>query len=145
MNKKKLKKNGNCYEAAARLAVFNPPDDKEYIVVHGLVGGFIMDGEYVPLHGHAWVEYCDKIPVPKGMKVHLPKGHPDYFEMWICIDKSNGHDKTMPREVYYAFGGVRPDETFRYTVDETRVKMVETEVYGPWEELLITVEEKELV
>jgi len=144
LKKKKLNKGGDCYGAAARFAVFDPPDDKEYTVVHGLVGGFILRGEYVPLHGHAWVEYCEHVPMPPAMQRQCPEGHPDYLEMWFCVDKANGHDGCLPREVYYNFGGVRTEETARYTVDEARKKMVQTETYGPWEEFIATVEEKEL-
>jgi len=143
MKTKKLKDGGNCYEAAAQVAVLSPPDDREYFVVHGLVGGFIIEGEYVPLHGHAWVEYCEKVPMPAEMHKNLPEGHPDYFEMWFCIDKSNNNDSTLPREVYYHYGGVREDETVRYTVEEARLRMVDAANFGPWEDFILETEKKE--
>lgn len=96
---------GDCYEVAAELVV--AAEYPGYELVHASVWH-----PAVGRHGHAWVE------------VQEPDG-------WYCIDKSNGHDKVVPRERYYALGKV--EDVTRYTRLQTMYQLLEFEHYGPWD------------
>lgn len=130
-----LNKNGNCYEQAILYVLAQDGfDDRELFVCHGIVGGFEMDGEYVIRHGHAWVEYRQDYPNP-----NLPAD----FQIWKCIDKSNGNDSELPRELYYKFGNIDPDEVIRYSKEDAMKIVLIEENYGPWWKHIFEVEEEE--
>lgn len=64
-------------------------------------------------YSHAWVENGDTV-----------------------FDYANGRKVEMPRDVYYALGGVKKRDASQYRVytqDEARKKMHTTRVYGPWD------------
>ena len=105
---------GDCYEAAvdyciARGWMFGGKVPRNVRIVHGEVMG---QGKLRGItFGHAWV-----------------------LEGNTVIDQSNGGDLRMPKAVYYATGKI--DEignVHEYTIEKARKRMVETEVYGPWD------------
>ena len=103
---------GDCYFAAwsfAHQLAFQVGDDQVRIV-HGWVEG---RGEIQGIRFvHAWVELSGA----------------------VVFDKSNGMSIELPRDLYYAVGGVAEEELRRYTMDEARKLAFEFEVYGPWSE-----------
>ena len=106
---------GDCYEAAAKYIVdkvlaFWAKDPKpDLLLVHGEVAGQgPLEGRTL---GHAWVEEGDTV-----------------------IDVSNGRDIRMPKELYYAIGGIDEIGNTRvYTPEEARRKILEHKTYGPWD------------
>ena len=61
-------------------------------------------------------------------------GHAWVLDGDTVIDRSNGRDVVMPRQLYYALGHV--DEIaneYVYSWSETRDKLREFEHYGPWD------------
>ena len=114
---------GDCFEAAGKYIMDNGvstwlnPDkkiDKKLILVHGEVGGQgPLEGVR---YGHAWVEDGNMV-----------------------IDKSNGRDIKMPKDVYYALGKVIPDfppfkpNLHKYTPEEFRKQVLRHEHWGPWD------------
>ena len=102
---------GDCFEAAGRYFMDNAvfPYQREGIVlVHGEVTG---QGPIEGLkYGHAWIEEGDTV-----------------------IDMSRGRNVKMPKILYYALGNIEEEKTFRYTPQEFRKKIIETEHWGPWD------------
>lgn len=97
--------NGDCYVVAGRMvALDHAPDDA--VLCHGTCtgNGPIAGVEF----GHAWVEW-------QGM----------------VIERSNGHDAVLPRDIYYEAGECR--EIVRYTPAEARRMMQMFGHFGPWE------------
>ena len=111
---------GDCMSAAANLMMqFNssffgkPIKSKsgKTFLVHSLVHGQgAAKGLRFP---HAWVEDGDEV-----------------------LDYSNGREIRMDKRVYYAIGGIKPNERgayMRYTYQEMKRKLVSTKHYGPWD------------
>jgi len=122
---KKRRAGGDCYEAAATLALY--PSDQlarqiaagaKVFVAHGTVWH-----EAVGWHGHAWIEIERQVWIPQSQEA---------IPLHECLDKSNGHDAMMPAAVYYYLGRVK--DVHRYTVKQARAEMLRTRVYGPWQE-----------
>lgn len=107
---------GNCFPVAFRLCC-----DHGYILCHGTVKR-PDDGLR---HAHAWVEHTDTYDVP----LHDGSGTVE-VELTVAIDKSNGHDMTLPVEVYHRVG--RTEDVERYTRDQAMRLAVQTGHYGPW-------------
>lgn len=107
----KKNKNGNCYQTAWHTFYANL--DKKPLLCHGIVigRGPIEGIEY----NHAWVELPDGTVIDNTMPIF-----------------ADG----VPKEVYYALGGVREDKVFRYNSEEIAKKVVEQGTYGPWETIL---------
>jgi len=107
--KKIPKKNmrGDCYEISGRYITDHCfMGEKDLLLVHGEVTGQgAIEGI---LYGHAWIE----------------KGG-------LVIDKSNGRDLQLPKELYYALG--RIEKTFKYNCEEARKKILQYKHWGPWE------------
>ena len=103
---KKVKHNGNCYEANAKYLLYEVKPSKagDYRLCHGIA---INQADGDP-YGHCWLE-CD------GM----------------VIDKSNGLDVELPMKLYYWYGGI--DKVYKYTVEEVREKLMEFEHWGAWD------------
>ena len=99
---------GDCYQVAGRYMMDNGMFSKNpnLVLVHGIVTGQ-SEIEGVK-YGHAWVEDGDMV-----------------------IDKSNGRDLKIPKELYYMLGNI--SETIRYSMSDMRKKIVETGHWGPWE------------
>lgn len=101
---------GDCFEVAGKMAL------------HGLVSSGGLDSSFRVVHGraigqgkiagiafeHAWVEIND-----------------------VVIDQSNGRNIAMSRDEYYRIGKVH--DVRRYSAQEARECMLETEHYGPWD------------
>ena len=102
---------GDCYEAAAHYMLDNAYGKRlhQLRLVHGEVAGqFPLNGK---TYGHAWIEDGDTV-----------------------IDRSNGRNIVMPKADYYALGQIDKLNNFHvYTFEEARAKMLEHEVYGPWD------------
>ena len=102
---------GDCYEAAANYmannCLINP--DCGLILVHGEVAG---QGPLEGMtYGHAWVL----------------KGS-------VVVDKSNGRNLALPKQIYYAIGGIdQIGNVHTYTWIDARKKILEFEHYGPWD------------
>ena len=102
--KRKLKRNGDCYEAAGKYIMDHRGDD--LYLVHGEVTG---QGPIAGLkYGHAWVEDGETV-----------------------IDVSNGRDIQMPKVLYYALGHI--ERVQRYDVKDAIEHLLKWKVYGPWE------------
>ena len=103
--------NGDCYEANGRhvMNMMMAPDTKKWKLCHG-VGILQTDGK--PF-GHAWIEYG-------GNK---------------CIDKSNGNDINIPKNLYYEIGNfpVKGYKIYKYSHKEAGLKMVRNKHWGPWD------------
>jgi len=103
---------GDCYEANGNYfmgqAVF-PGSDKGLRLVHGEVTG---QGPLSGVnYGHCWVEDGNTV-----------------------IDKSNGRNTRMPKDVYYALGQIdRNDNIHKYTASEFRRRVAQYEHWGPWD------------
>ena len=100
---------GDCYEAAGKymMEAALQGDEKKLILVHGEVTG---QGPLEGIkYGHAWVE--------KGGMV---------------IDKSNGRDLRIAKEMYYAIGRIGTN-VHKYTMKQFRRKTVQTGIWGPWD------------
>lgn len=125
---------GDCYEAGGKFMMDNCMiGDCNYILVHGeVVGQGQIEGVR---YGHCWIEDGDMV-----------------------IDKSNGRNLHLPKQVYYAIGGIdqgniynedgsADDELFdpdnmgptkglnlhKYTWEQAREKIFEFEHWGPWD------------
>lgn len=100
---------GDCYEAAAMLLLFGELKDREgAVLVHGRPIGT------GPLNGgkrfnHAWCEFAGLV--------------------W---DFSNGRENVLPTGTYYVAGQIAAHDCVRYTQEEAREKILESEVWGPW-------------
>lgn len=104
-------KRGDCYPVAANLVLY----EKEYdgaTLCHGVVSG--QQALAGVRYGHAWVEA-------------------DHGGVVCVIDKSNGLDVRVSREVYYKIGEIDPDEVARYNRDEIRQVITRFGHWGPWE------------
>lgn len=112
---------GDCSQVAFH-AVYEAfkRDDDTLTLCHGQVTG--TDG---PVKGvrffHAWVEQELRFPGSEARFV-------------LAIDRSNGSDVSLPRELYYRAGKIDPDEVARYTPKEAIVAALNAEHYGPWED-----------
>jgi len=101
---------GDCYDVAGRYILsFNGENiDKRHRLVHGMVNG---QGSLIGLRfGHAWIEHDSMV-----------------------IDKSNGNDVTLPKQIYYKAGHIKEGDNKYYTQDEARKWILETGNWGPWE------------
>lgn len=120
---------GDCFPSA--YEVVTTTDDT--VLVHGIVTGApgsTLDGVR---YWHAWAERTITQDVPythpdTGEIVFLP------MELTICIDNSQDEDREIPAAMYYNLGRIDPDETWRYTRDETYQHAARTRQYGPWVE-----------
>jgi len=101
---------GDCYQVAAKL-VIDSEVGTELVLVHAEVTG---QGPLEGIkYGHAWVENI----------------HGD------VIDKSNGRDITINKQVYYSIGNIssKKGKMFKYTRREALDKMLDSEHFGPWD------------
>lgn len=106
---------GDCYEAAGKYMMDRGIiGGEDLVLVHGEVRG---QGPIAGIrYGHAWIEDGETV-----------------------IDVSNGRNLRMPRQIYYALGGVYPDEPpfepniHIYTPEEARVKILDYKHWGPWD------------
>ena len=104
---------GDCYEAAVNFVMDRClfGRDCPYTIVHAEVAGQgALDGTNF---GHAYV-----VDNNTGM----------------VIDRANGRNVVMPRNVYETLGSIPQIDNFHeYAWDEARRKMVKHEHYGPWD------------
>jgi hypothetical protein len=101
---------GDCYEAAGRYMMDN-------CMVQPACGMKLV---------HA--EVTGQGPI-KGLKY----GHAFVLDdRGTVIDRSNGRNVVMPKEVYYLLGQIGSN-AHEYTWDEARQKMLEFEHWGPWD------------
>jgi hypothetical protein len=110
---------GDCMEAAVNLMMRFHSDffgkrlkaQGSPVLVHALVRGHgILKGKRFP---HAWVEDGN-----------------------LVIDQSNGNDIRMEKRVYYALGGIKPNEKgayVKYAYSDMKKKLVSTGHYGHWD------------
>lgn len=103
-----MKANGDCFVVAGSYALNHP----EVILVHGIVTGQgALDGVRFP---HAWVEIGGKI-----------------------IDKSNGNDIKINKELYYALGSIDKKYLKKYNHKQLLKYVLDTENWGPWEKPIV--------
>ena len=96
---------GDCYQAAGRLMTKLRGD---HTLVHGMVNGQgALEGKRF---GHAWVETNDTV-----------------------LDHSNGKKLEVPKDLYYAIGGVRKEDNKYYNTDESLKWILKAKHWGPWE------------
>lgn len=103
---KKLPRGGDCYDISGRF-ILNEKKDSVMKLVHGVVSG---QGALTGLRiGHAWIEKDNEV-----------------------IEKSNGHNSILPKDLYYSIGQIDEKEIIRYTVKEAKEQMLKFEHFGPW-------------
>ena len=102
---------GDCFEVAGQLIL----DDPNLVLVHGLTdfGG--------SRHWHAWVETVRVVPVPELTEP---------VTLHLAIDRSNGHNLTVPVGMYYRIGHIV--QMWRYTAAEAIAAISVHGTYGPW-------------
>lgn len=106
--------NGDCYEAAFKAmmdeCMFNPDAEDRYVLVHAeVMGQGPIEGT---TFGHAFLVKDDS----------------------TVIDKSNGRNLELPRQVYYFIGRIEEiGNKHEYTWAEARKKARKTGHYGPWD------------
>ena len=106
----------DCYQAAGRFLMdkWAGGCEHEFTLVHGIVTG---QGEIAGVrYGHAWVE----------------------DEKELVYDYSNDREIILPKMLYYAIGQV--SNTVHYTIDEVRGLVVETGIWGAWDETIRAAE-----
>lgn len=105
-------KGGECFQLAYRYMSENGTNNKNLKLVHGLVTG------QGPIKGivynHAWCEDGDTI---------------------IDMTLNPNLQTTLPVQFYYALGNIKI--VYKYNYLETISKSLESETYGPWEEILL--------
>ena len=101
---------GDCFEVSGKLVLdqFILGGSKNLILVHGIVTGQGPIGGVQ--YGHGWVEDGEEV-----------------------IDKSQGRNLRLPKQLYYSLGNIDPANTFRYDTEETRKKILEYGHWGPWD------------
>lgn len=110
---------GDCYEAAFDTLDREFRDDPTVRLIHAIVVGQApIEGV---LHGHAWVEYSQELPVTS---VPVPS-------IRIAVDTSQGRDLRLPADLYRMIGRIR--DVRQYTRSEARRWAVDTKHFGPWE------------
>lgn len=113
VNDLKSSASGDCYEAAGRFIMsqcqFGSTEDCNLTLVHGEVMG---QGDLEGItFGHAW----------------LVKGD-------LVIDKSNGRNIEMPKQIYYSFGMIDSiGNMHHYDWEEARNNILTYEHWGPWD------------
>jgi len=96
---------GDCYQAAGKLITKLPDGHK---LVHGMVNGQgALEGKR---YGHAWVESSDTV-----------------------LDHANGRELEIPKDLYYAIGGIRKEDNKYYDIDESLKWILKAKHWGPWE------------
>jgi hypothetical protein len=70
-------------------------------------------------YGHAWLE------------VNLGRDAHGTDEVVLVLELTNGQNLMMPRDAYYRLS--RPDEIYRYDLDDTARLAFEFGHWGPWE------------
>lgn len=110
---KKLKAEGDCYEAAvkAMYRLCTGGDSSRYRLVHAeVIGQGHIEGV---AYGHAFV--VDVIDD-------------------VVIDESNGKNVRMPTGIYEALGRIQVHSNVHvYQWDELVEKVLEHDTYGPWD------------
>ena len=109
---------GDCFEAAGKLFMDMAFCQRPVVLVHAEVRG---QGPIEGVRfGHAWVE------VPRALS------HDD-----LVIDPSNGRWIELPRSVYYAAGAIDwIGNQHRYTWNDFKQAVQETQHWGPWDLVL---------
>jgi len=62
----------------------------------------------------------------------LKYGHAFILDGDIVIDKSNGLNIEMPKQVYYLIGGIGAN-VYEYSFEDFRQKIMEYKHWGPWD------------
>ena len=99
---------GDCFVVAGKFLMENP--NLPVTLVHAMVTG--QGAIRGVRHAHAWVEIGD-----------------------VVIDKSNGKNVIMRKEMYYNIGKVKtkPGQYASYDYDGAIEKMTDHMTYGPWD------------
>jgi hypothetical protein len=101
-------KGGDCYRCASNYVTGK---NKTHTLVHANVTGRgPIEGVR---YGHAFTEFEGDY----GTLVHDPSA-----------------GVTLPADLYYRLGQINPDEVRRYSYNEMTEKLVETEIWGPWDD-----------
>lgn len=122
---------GDCYEVhanfLAELHIRRDLDElAKWTLVHGIPLG---QGPIEGLRfGHCWLETDGEIRTGTDGKPFM-----DPYSGRTVVDLSNGRNIRMPKVVYYGIGNIDPDDCFYYTPREAFERMVEEEIYGPWD------------
>lgn len=124
---------GDCYSTAVRVAAALEDDGKRNVrVVHGTVlyqgdDPRVPEGSHIT---HAWVEYDEVVTVPDNAPPELRRAWHD-TAIPIVVDRSNGNNVEVPRQVYYGIGQV--ENPAKYTVEQAHIQMLSSGHYGPWD------------
>ena len=101
---------GDCFEVAGRLV----RKHRDWVLCHGIVHG---QGK---LEGyrfwHAWCE-CRL----------------EGTDVWIAVDRSNGHNVETLAVTYYRVGKIDPDQVYRFSADDAAILMLQLGNWGPWD------------
>ena len=110
---------GDCFMVAGKAVL----EDHSLELVHGRVWANGEGTAPEGYHWHAWVERTDRVTFP-----HLGDR---LVESTVCIDRSNGHDLTLPQALYYKVGGVQGVR--RYSASGAHMMIERTGHWGPWD------------
>lgn len=103
-----MKTDGDCFYITGQAILDNIY--KNPILVHGEVLG---QGEVVGIRfAHAWIELDGKV-----------------------IDKSNGNNISVDKDLYYRIGDIDDvkGKLYKYTSKEAKILMLKNCHYGPWD------------
>lgn len=76
---------------------------------------------------------CHGVAIGRGPLDNIPHWHCWLEKNGIAYDNSNGSNVAMPIELYYSVGNINAEYVHKYTRQQARDKMLETEHYGPWD------------
>jgi hypothetical protein len=114
---------GDCFKKAYETATAEQrARGVEAYVVHGVVDH--------PVSGRHWHAWCEVDVVLRWSDEHGEKTH----TMVMCVDRANGLEHELPRDLYYTIGNIQEDSRWRYTVADASRHMVRERHYGPWVE-----------
>lgn len=109
---KSAKKNGNCYDANAKIVLdkMGTEDEDLYKLCHGVA---ILTSDGLPF-GHCWIEVGND----------------------IVMDFSNGNHFIGRKDDYYKAGKIPVkgwEKIYKYSPVELATKIVKTKNWGPWD------------
>ena len=105
---------GDCYEAAGK-----------YMTSQCMLSGDMGCDDVILVHGEV---------AGQGPLAGMTYGHAWILEGGAVVDKSNGRNLHLPRQLYYVIGSIdQIGNTHEYTWEETREMIMQYEHWGPWD------------
>lgn len=124
-----ITKLGDCFQVAVQVATERATAKDHAWIVHGLPIG-TGPANRGKRFWHAWVEIDLTVEIPPEMLEGATGSRS--ITTTICLDRSNGHDTQLPKEVYYKVGQLEEQWVWRFTLAEAVERMNLLDHYGPW-------------